>query len=147
MKKLLILLFLSQTFFAQKTVKKDPAATYIGELSYMGNFIADIKYTIAGKDTNYVFEFHNDDTRSTAKTVIVHFTGQSALEQLYTNLMNVFSDKNRLNPKYSSNIILGETVLIVANSRAMAVAYAYISTEQGHLSLSEKQVKTLFSRK
>jgi hypothetical protein len=147
MKKLLILIFLSQTLFAQKTVEKDPAATYVGELSNMGSFIADIKYTIAGKDTNYVFEFHNDDTRSKTKTVIVHFTGQSALEQLHTNLMNVFSDKNRLNPKYTSNIVLGETVMIIANSRAMAVAYAYISTEQGYVSLSEKQVKTLFSKK
>ena len=146
MKKLIIIILLNKTVSAQVELKQNSKFYKLGEVTQMGAYIADLKYTTGKKDTTYVLGFVNQEYKTIIKTESVSFSGQSKLNQFYNILMSVFSEENRKDEKYSMNFILGETNMYVANSRTMAAPFAYISTEHSHFTLNEKQVKKLFNK-
>ena len=142
---LLVLLIISIPAFSQPGVKASPKKTKVGEVKEAGAFVADLYYTITGKDTTYVITYKNQKNTSTTDIQSLSFSGKGkAADKLYNLLSSFFGDPEKQEDGYKLNIKLGMEDITLSLARIMDTKSVMIKTNNGHFFLTEVQVNNLF---
>lgn len=124
-----------------------PELKKIGEVKYMGEFLAEISYTVnTNNDTSYSLLFDNVKYTHIKDLVRVDFENSPGILDTLYNLLNNGFD---LDNGKQSNFYLGKDFISITSDKAMGIKFIKILAldKKGHFYLRKKQLNDLFGKK
>lgn len=121
-----------------------PPVYKIGEVKYMGEFVAEINYTSVNNDTTYTLLFDNAKYKRLTETVRVNFENTNGiLDTLFSILNSGFS----LEKGKQSTFVLGKDFISVNTEKSMGVKFIKIMVPtKGFFYLRKNQLAELFNK-
>lgn len=125
----------------------------IGQLKWLANTKASLKYASNGKDTVYLMQLQDDtklkDSRDRVitKSFSISFkeAGQT-LNQLYNMLQSFFEDGNEKNKNYEKTFRLGNDLVLVRHYMFIPTHTIMFVAKDSHIIFSERELKKLFGK-
>ncbi len=126
----------------------------VGEIKWLANTKASLKYLVTAKDTVYLLRLQDDQKLKNNRDMTVNqyfsinFKGtDNTLNKLYDLLVSFFNNENRNNKQYEKTFRLGNEALIVRHFPKLTARAIVMATTKNSIVLTEKEVKKLFNRK
>ena len=153
---LLLLFFLiSLSGFAQLQEIESPKTnwTTVGELKWLANTKASLKYFVSGNDTSYLLYLQDDEKLKNSRDMTVRkyfsirFSGiDDTLGKLYDLLMSFFNGENRQNKNLEKIFRLGNEMVHIQHYPKLMGSAIMLSTKENHIIFTQKELTKLFGR-
>jgi hypothetical protein len=120
----------------------------IGELKTLGLTKARMQFTVSGSDTSFML-FMKDFTKQPENnyfSIVFNSTGDT-FSKCYTLLISFFDDENRKDKDYMKTVKLGKTMLNIQHQGLIGSAGIRLTTNDGYITLSKKDVDKLFGKR
>lgn len=128
--------------------------TTLGEIKWLANTRASLKYFITGNDTTYLLYLQDDEKlknnrdMTVRKYFSIRFSGvDNTAGKLYDLLTSFFSDESRKNKKLEKIFRLGNEKVHIQHYPKLMGSAIMFSTKENHIVFTEKELKKLFERK
>ena len=120
----------------------------VGQVKSIGTLIAKLEYSTAGNDTTYFLLMKDFKKQQEVNYFSLKFrsTG-NACSQLYALLKSFFEDANRKNKDYMQTFKLGNTGVNLQHCTLIAKHGVRLTTNEGYINLSEKDIEKLFGKR
>ncbi|HOZ84773.1 MAG TPA: hypothetical protein PK191_04740 [Niabella sp.] len=125
----------------------------IGQLKWLANTKASLKYASNGKDTVYLMQLQDDtklkDSRDRVVTKSFGISFKEAgqtLNQLYNMLQAFFEDANKRNKNYERSFRLGNDLVLVRHYMFIPTHTIIFVSKDSHIIFSEREIRKLFGR-
>lgn len=120
----------------------------IGQVKSLGALIAKSEYSINDKDTTYFFLLKDFKKQQEVNYFSLKFqsTG-NACSQFYTLLKSFFDEDNRKNKDYMQTFTLGNIGVNLQHCTLIAKHGVRLTTKDGYINLSEKDIDKLFGKR
>jgi hypothetical protein len=147
MKSIFLISFLTVavTAFGQIQRTNLPDLKKIGEVKYMGTFIAELSYTTIGGDTSYSLLFNNAKYSTITDLITIKFdSSPGILDTLYNILNTGFELAN----DKKSTFYLGKEFIAVNTEKSMGIKFIRILAldRKAYFYLRKKQLNELFGK-
>lgn len=137
----------------QETTGSKTQWTTVGELKWMSNTKASLKYAASLRDTTYLLSLQDEQKlqNSRGSTVYQYFSIRysgvdNTTEKLYQLLISFFTDENRKNKDYEKSFRLGNEAVLVRHYPKLIATTISFSTTKNTILFTEKEVKKLFGK-
>ncbi len=137
----------------QETTGSGTQWTTVGELKWLSNTKASLKYTASLRDTVYLLSLQDEQKlqNSRGSTVYQYFSIRyngvdNTTEKLYQLLISFFADENRKNKDYEKTFRLGNEAVLVRHYPKLIATTISFSTTKNTILFTEKEVKKLFGK-
>lgn len=127
--------------------------TTVGEIKWLSNTKASLKYFVSGNDTTYLLylqdeeKLKNNRDMTVRKYFSIRFSGaDNTAGKLYDLLTSFFSGENRKEKKLEKIIRLGNDMVHIQHYPKLTGAAIMFSTKENHIVFTEKELKKLFGR-
>lgn len=120
----------------------------VGQVRSLGTLIAKLEYSPAGNDTTYLLLMKDFKKQQEVNYFSLKFqsTG-NACSQLYELLKSFFDDANRKDNDYMQTFTLGNTGVNLQHCTLIAKHGVRLTTKEGYINLSEKDIDKLFGKR
>jgi hypothetical protein len=125
----------------------------VGEVKWLSNTKASLKYLDAGGDKTYLLYLQDDEKLKNNRDMTVYqyfsirFSGKdNTIEKLYELLLAFFEDENRKNKTYEKTFLLGNDMVLVRHFPKITTHAIVLATKENHITLTKKEIKKLFGR-
>lgn len=125
--------------------------TTVGEVKWLANTKASLKYFVSANDTTYLLYMQDEQRLKNSRDMTVRkyfsisFSGaDNTVGKLYGLLISFFNE-NRGDKKYEKIFKLGNEMVIVRHYPGLTTSISF-STKQSSIVFKEKEVKKLFDR-
>jgi len=134
---------------AAQITMADKADWYpVGQVRSIGTLIAKLEYSTAGNDTTYLLLMKDFKKQQEVNYFSLRFKSTAnACAQFYELLKSFFEDANRKNKDYMQTFKLGETGVNLQHCTLIAKHGVRLTTRDGYINLSEKDIDKLFGRR
>jgi hypothetical protein len=126
----------------------------VGELKWMSNTKASLRYFVANMDTTYLLymqdeeKLKNSNDMTVRKYFSIRFSGtDNTAGKLYNMLSAFFNSENRKNKKLEKIFTLGTEMVHVQHYPKLTGHAIMFSTKTNHIIFSEKELKKLFGKR
>lgn len=147
MKYLMIALFWLVSFSANAQIQQVtlPVLKKIGEVKYLGEFLAEISYTTKDSDTSYSLLFNNAKYSHITDLARVEFENSPGILDTLYNLLNSGFD---LEKGKQSTFYLGKDFIAVSSDKAMGIKFIKVLAldKKAYFYLRKKQLNELFGK-
>lgn len=109
----------------------------IGKIAPMGAFVADLGYSVNGKDTIYTLTFNDKKYTKIDAFKVISFND---IGFFYNKLKESFKKDNN----YTETFDLGKYSITIKKTKSMGVISVMILVDDAYTTLTEKQVDKLF---
>jgi hypothetical protein len=151
MKKLfiaLLMFFITACAKAQIQMASNAKWETIGEVKSIGRTLAKLEYRIAGADTLYFLLMKDFTKQEETNYFSINFNGTGNTFNLFYNLLiSFFANENRQNKNYMQTFKLGETGVNLQHTSLIGRHGVRLTTKEGYINLSEKDIDKLFGKK
>ncbi|GAA4457247.1 hypothetical protein GCM10023189_27670 [Nibrella saemangeumensis] len=127
--------------------------TTVGEIKWLANTKASLKYFVSKTDTTYHLYLQDDQKlkNSSDMTVYKHFSIffsgiDNTIGNLYDLLNTFFTAENRKNKELEKIFKLGNEMVHVQHYPKLTAPAIMVSTKENHIVLTQKEIKKLFNR-
>ena len=127
--------------------------TTVGEIKWLANTKASLKYFVSSNDTTYLLYMQDEQKLKNSRdmTVTKHFSIRfnavdNTAGKLYDLLTSFFTAENRKNKKQEKIFRLGNEMLHVQHYPKLTAAAIMFSTKENHIVFTERELKKLFDR-
>lgn len=127
--------------------------TTVGQLKWLSNTKASLKYYINREDTTYLLylqdeqKLKDNNDMAVRKYFSIRFRGvDNTAGKLYDLLVSFFSEENRQNKKLEKIVRLGEEMVHIQHYPKLTTKAIMFSTKENHIVFTEKELKKLFNR-
>ncbi|MEO5946272.1 MAG: hypothetical protein ABIP79_05610 [Chitinophagaceae bacterium] len=127
--------------------------TTLGEIKWLANTKASLKYFVSSNDTTYLLYLQDEEKLKNSRDMTVRkyfsirFSGiDNTTGKLYDLLTSFFSGENRNDKKLEKIFKLGNEMVHIQHYPKMMGAAIMLSTKENHIVFSEKELKKLFGR-
>jgi len=144
-----VLLFFAANSLAAQITMADKADWYpVGQVKSIGTLIAKLEYSIDGSDTTYFLLMKDFKKQQEVNYFSLKFkaTG-NACAQFYQLLKSFFDDTNRKNKDYMQTFTLGNAGVNLQHCTLIAKHGVRLTTREGYINLSEKDIDKLFGKR
>jgi hypothetical protein len=119
-----------------------------GQVKSVGMLIAKLEYSITEGDTTWFLLMKDFKKQEEVNYFSIRFqsTG-NACTQLYELLKSFFTDKNRANKNYMQTFTLGNAGVNLQHCALIAKHGVRLTTREGYINFSEKDIDKLFGRR
>lgn len=120
----------------------------LGEVKSVGSLIAKLEYSVAANDTTWFLLMKDFKKQQEVNYFSIRFqsTG-NACTQFYELLKSFFTDDNRANKNYMQTFTLGNTGVNLQHCTLIAKHGVRLTTRDGYINLSEKDIDKLFGKR
>ncbi len=125
----------------------------LGEIKWLGNSKASLKYLVNKEDTSYLLlmqdeeKLKNSRDKSVTKLFSIRFSGQNnTVGKLYDLLAAFFTDENRKNKKLEKIFTLGTEMIHVQHYSKLTGHTIMFSTKENHILFSQNELRKLFGK-
>lgn len=140
----IMLLLIANSSNAQIQKVELPTVYKIGEVKYMGGFVAEINYTSINNDTTYTLLFDNAKYKRLTETVRVNFENTRGI---LDTLFNIFNNGFSLEKGKQSTFVLGKDFISISTEKSMGVKFIKIMVPiKGFFYLRKNQLNELFNK-
>ena len=127
--------------------------TTVGEIKWLANTKASLKYFVNKVDTTYLLYMQDEQKLKNNRdmTVVKHFSIRfngidNTAGKLYDALTSFFTAENRKDKKLEKIFRLGDEMVHVQHYPKLTAAAIMFSTKENHIVFTEKELKKLFNR-
>lgn len=127
--------------------------TTVGEIKWLANTKASLKYFESKEDTTYLLYMQDEQKLKNNRdmTVIKHFSISfngidNTAGKLYHALTSFFTPENRKDKKLEKIFRLGNEMVHVQHYPKLTAAAIMFSTKENHIVFTEKELRKLFNR-
>ncbi len=127
--------------------------TTIGEIKWLKNTKASLKYFENNRDTTYLLylqdeqKLQNTSGMAVTKYFSIRYNGiDNTTGNLYDLLSSFFSDENRKNKKLEKIFTLGNEMVHVQHYPKLSGHAIMFSTKENHIVFTQKELTKLFNR-
>ena len=134
----------------------EPAKTNwvtVGELKWLSNTKASLRYFTNKNDTTYLLYLQDDEKLKNSRDMTVRkyfslqFSGiDNTIEKLYDQLTSFFNGENSKDKKVEKIFRLGSEMIHVQHYPKLIGAAIMFSTKENHIVFTEKELRKLFGR-
>jgi hypothetical protein len=133
---------------AQIEMAKPAKWSTIGEVKSIGKTLAKLEYRIDSGDTLYFLLMKDFTKQQETNYFSVNFKGTgNTFSTLYGLLKSFFEDDNRKDKDYMKTFKLGETGVNLQHCTLIARHGVRLTTKEGYINLSEKDIDKLFGKR
>lgn len=133
---------------AQIKMAEQAEWTVIGEVKSLGTTIAKFEYNAADTDTVYFLLMKDFKKQEEVNYFSMKFKGRgNACSQFYQLLKSFFIKDNKANKNYMQTFTLGETGVNLQHCTLIAKHGLRLTTKEGFINLSEKDIDKLFGKR
>lgn len=125
----------------------------IGELKWLSNTKASLKYSANGNDTSYLLylqdevKLKNNNDRTIYQYFTIRFSGKdNTLDKLYDLLISFFEKENWKNKQYEKTFRLGSEMVLVQRFPKVTTKAIVLATKNNSIVFTDKELKKLFDR-
>ena len=125
----------------------------VGELKWLSNTKANLKYSTNGNDTTYLLylqdavKLKNNNDRTIYQYFTIRFSGEvNTLVKLYDLLLSFFDKENWNNKQYEKTFRLGSEMVLVQRFPKVTTKAIVLATKNNSIVFTEKELKKLFDR-
>lgn len=125
----------------------------VGELKWLSNTKASLKYSANGNDTTYLLylqdavKLKNNNDRTIYQYFTIRFSGEdNTLGKLYDLLISFFDNENWKNKQYEKTFRLGSEMVLVQRFPKVTAKAIVLATKNNSIVFTEKELKKLFDR-
>lgn len=120
----------------------------VGEVRSLGTTLAKMEYINSGNDTTYFLLMKDFKKQQEVNYFSVKFKGTgNAFSQFYELLKSFFADDNRKNKNYMQTFTLGTEGVNLQHCTLIAKHGVRLTTRDGYINLSEKDIDKLFGKR
>lgn len=121
----------------------------VGQVKSLGTVIAKLEYSLnSDNDTTYFLLMKDFKKQREVNYFSIKFQGTgSACSQFYELLKSFFTDENKANKYYSQTFTLGKTGVNLQHCILIAKHGVRLTTTEGYINLSEKDIDKLFGKR
>jgi len=117
----------------------------VGEVKSLGSTKAKLQYHVAETDTTYFLLLKDFTRQEDIHYFSITFKNtQQAFGKLYTLLLSFFNRENRENSNYMQTFRLGDTPVNLQHCTLIGRHGVRLTTREGFINLSEKEIRKLF---
>jgi len=127
--------------------------TTVGEIKWLANTKASLKYFVSKTDTTYLLYMQDEEKLKNNRdmTVTKHFSIRfngigNTTGNLYNLLTSFFADENRKNKKLEKIFTLGNEMVHVQHYPKLTGHAIMFSTKENHIVFTQKELKKLFGK-
>ncbi len=127
--------------------------TTVGEIKWLANTKASLKYFLGKTDTTYLLSMQDEQKLKNSRGMNVvqnfsiSFNGiDNTTGKLYDALISFFKPENRKDKKLEKIFRLGNERVHVQHYPKLLSAAIMLSTSKNHIVFTEKELKKLFNR-
>lgn len=153
----LLLLFLINSFPSLAQLQEIESAktewTTVGEIKWLANTKASLKYFVSGNDTTFLLYLQDDEKLKNNKDMTVRkyfsirFSGvDNTAGKLYDILISFFSGENEKDKKLEKIFRIGSEMVHIQHYPKLMGAAIMFSTKENHIVFTKKELKKLFGR-
>lgn len=151
MKKIAVvpaLFFIVNIATAQIKMAEQAEWVVAGQVKSLGTTIAKLEYSAAGTDTAYFLLMKDFKKQEEVNYFSIKFRAKgNACSQLYELLKSFFIKDNKANKNYMQTFTLGETGVNLQHCTLIARHGVRLTTKEGYINLSEKDIDKLFGKR
>lgn len=125
----------------------------VGEVKWLTNTKASLKYFVAKNDTTYLLymqdeqKLKNNRDMTVRKYFSISYSGvDNTNDKLYELLVSFFNSENRKNKKLEKIFTLGNQLVLVQHYPKLTTSAILFSTKENHIVFTEKELDKLFGR-
>lgn len=125
----------------------------VGEVKWLTNTKASLKYFVAKNDTTYLLymqdeqKLKNNRDMTVRKYFSISYSGvDNTNDKLYELLVSFFNSENRKNKKLEKIFTLGNQLVLVQHYPKLTTSAILFSTKENHIVFTEKELNKLFGR-
>jgi len=120
----------------------------IGQIKRLGTTIAKLEYRTEGSDTLYFLLMKDFTKQRETNYFSIKFRGTgNTFGTLYNLLMSFFNEENSANKNYMQTFTLGQTGVNLQHVSLIAQHGVRLTTKEGYVNLSEKDIGKLFGKR
>ncbi|MEO6720058.1 MAG: hypothetical protein ABIN67_06815 [Ferruginibacter sp.] len=127
--------------------------TTVGELKWLANTKASLKYFVNKTDTTYLLYMQDEEKLKNSRDMTVtkyfsiRFSGiDNTAENLYDLLTSFFTAENRKNKGLEKIFKLGNELVHVQHYRKLTGSAIMFSTKENHILFTQRELNKLFNR-
>ncbi len=119
-----------------------------GQVRSLGTLVAKLEYSLAGNDTTYLLLMKDFKRQQEVNYFSLKFqSAGNTCSQFYELLKSFFDDTNRKNNDYMQTFTLGNTGVNLQHCTLIAKHGVRLTTKEGYINLSEKDIDKLFGKR
>ena len=125
----------------------------VGELKWLANTKASLRYFVSRNDTTYLLYLQDDEKLKNSRDMTVRkyfsvqFSGvDNTAEKLYDLLTSFFNGENSKDKKAEKIFRLGSEMIHVQHYPKLLGSAIMFSTKENHIVFTEKELRKLFGR-
>lgn len=133
---------------AQIKMAENAEWNLVGQVRSLGTTIAKMEYSSNGNDTAYFLLMKDFTKQQGTNYFSVKFKGTgNAFSRFYELLKSFFTDDNRKNKNYMQTFTLGAEGVNLQHCTLIAKHGVRLTTRDGYINLSEKDIDKLFGKR
>ena len=151
----LVAVFCQLTSRAQLQEVESSKANWVivGELKWLSNTKASLKYSVNGNDTTYLLylkdevKLKNNHNRTIYQYFSIRFSGEdNTVGKLFDLLISFFDKENWSNKQYEKTFRLGNDMVLVQRFPKITTKAIVLATSQNSIVFTQKELKKLFGK-
>ncbi|HQW83459.1 MAG TPA: hypothetical protein PK987_03310 [Ferruginibacter sp.] len=150
---LVIICYKSSFAQLQEIEASKPNWVTVGELKWMSNIKASLKYFVNGNDTTCllylqdIVKLKNNNDMTVYQYFSIRFSGvDNTMGKLYDLLISFFDQQNKKNKQYEKRFRLGDEMVLVRHFQKITSKAIVLATSKNSIVLSKNEVDKLFGR-